>query len=60
MDVSYQDLLSSSKKADWKYDSDDDIGLVVLFYKEDRDRKRDLDGNFDWDLLDNRKEKGRK
>ena len=60
MDVFYQDLLSSYKKADWKYDSDDDIGLVVLFYKEDRDRKRDLDGNFDWDLLDNRKEKGRK
>ena len=44
----------------WKYDSEDDIGLDVLFYKEERDQKTDLDGKFDLDLLDNRKEQGRK
>ena len=43
-----------------KYDSEDDIGLDVLFHKEGRDQKRDLDGKFDLDLLDNRKEQGRK
>ena len=32
----------------------------MLFYKEDLDQKRDLDGKFDWNLLDNRKEQGRK
>ena len=38
-DVFYQDLHSSTNKADWKYDSDDDIGLDVLCLKEEQDQK---------------------
>ena len=32
----------------------------MLFHEEGRYKKRDLDGKFDLDLLDNRKEQGRK
>ena len=39
-DVFYQDLLSSSKEADLKYDSEDDIGLDVLFHKRSGIRRR--------------------
>ena len=58
-DVSYQNLLSSSKEADGKNDSNDNFGLDVLFYKEERDQKRHLDGKVALDLLDNKKQ-GRK
>ena len=34
-DVSCKNLLSSSKEVDLRYDSEDDIGLDLLFHKDE-------------------------